>query len=66
MSRPRRAPRPGEGRPPLPPEERRKRVVAARFTEAEFARLSERAEEEGVTVSEAVHDAAEEWSRRQR
>lgn len=51
--------RPGAGRPPIDPSERRSERITVRLTEATLATLTERAEREGVTVSELAADALE-------
>ncbi len=45
----RRLRRPGGGRKPLPPDERRSRQVMVRFTEGDFAALEAAAGDEGVS-----------------
>ena len=46
------------GRPPVPPDERRTVRVPVRLTEDEARDLRAYAEREGVTVAEAVREAA--------
>ena len=46
------------GRPPVPPDERRKVRVALRCTEDEARDLRAYALREGVTLAEAVREAA--------
>lgn len=49
--------RPGGGRKPLPPDRRLSHKLWVRMTSADFVALAEAANQEGITVSEAVRRA---------